>query len=41
MVYVDDMKACYGRLVMCHMMAGTDEELRDMVKIRQQKRGVA
>ncbi|PPC84677.1 MAG: hypothetical protein CTY38_01115 [Methylotenera sp.] len=29
-VYVDDMRAPYGRLIMCHMMADTDAELRDM-----------
>lgn len=29
-VYVDDMKAKYRRLVMCHMIADTDEELREM-----------
>lgn len=29
-VYVDDMRAKYGQLIMCHMMADTDQELRDM-----------
>lgn len=29
-VYVDDMRAPYGRLIMCHMLADTDTELRDM-----------
>ena len=29
-VYVDNMKAKYGRMTMCHMLADTDIELRDM-----------
>lgn len=31
-VYVDDMRTKYGRLVMCHMVADTDHELREMAK---------
>jgi hypothetical protein len=37
-VYVDDMRAPYGRLIMCHMIADTDAELHaraDRIGVRR------
>lgn len=30
MIYVDDMQAPFGRLIMCHMIADTHDELMGM-----------
>jgi hypothetical protein len=30
MIYVDDMRAKYGRLIMCHMLSDSNDELNEM-----------
>lgn len=32
-VYVDDMKAPFGRMIMCHMIADTSDELHEMAAV--------
>lgn len=32
-VYVDNMKAKYGTMIMCHMLADTEQELHKMADI--------
>lgn len=38
MVYVDDMRAPFGRMILCHMIADTSDELHAMAKLIGVKR---
>jgi hypothetical protein len=38
-VYVDDMRAPYRGMIMCHMIADTDEELNAMASAIGMQRG--
>ncbi len=41
MVYVDNFRAKYGRMIMCHMVADTQSELLEMVdKIGVQRKWI-
>lgn len=41
MVYIDNMNAPFGRMIMCHMIADTKEELLEMAdKIGVQRKWI-